>query len=80
MRKLTAFIVAALLLYMANNINPYSFENGDILYPDFGLVDTMIVVDADDLNRELNDISNPTVEETNFIINKYCKKYTKQTP
>jgi hypothetical protein len=80
MRKLIAFIVAALLLYMINNINPYSFQNGDILYPDMCLQDTMVVIDSEGLNHDLNQFPDASCSEINFIINKYCKKYTKQTP
>ena len=68
MRKLIAFFVAALLLYAANNMNPYDFKKGDILYPDLGVEDTMIVVDADGLNSALND--NENVVEA---VKKYCK-------
>jgi hypothetical protein len=81
--KAIIFIALASIIrfsFVPNDIEPVEveyFKNGQVLLPDYSCVDTLIVTNADELNKIVSYIEQRLIDDTDYtmdsIFHSHCK-------
>jgi hypothetical protein len=83
MKKSNAFFTAGLVLVILciglipetnPDLHPKTrhYKNGDILLPDYACSDTLVVIDAEGLNKALDASYDIRDEDTDSLFHQYC--------